>query len=245
MGARAQRRCGLLGEGKRKLWPATSSSITSRSSPAAPAATISPMVTACGACGKSETPHLTCLFCELDGVERYGGICDEHIVQNGDRIGDRPHLRQLPRRRLRRGPRQRRLGHHEGWSPAPGVARRRVRAAPLLGWAAASRYDQLRAAAPWCSGLTRHPVKVEIVGSNPIGVASQLAYRGPLPFGRGLGAPSCPNLYGSFGFSLTRQLRQVDHLGCRGAMADSRPTHTAAPICMVHLNCRKLAKLRA
>ena len=29
-------------------------------------------------------------------------------------------------------------------------------------------------AAPWCSGLTRHPVKVEIVGSNPIGVASSL-----------------------------------------------------------------------
>ena len=29
-------------------------------------------------------------------------------------------------------------------------------------------------AAPWCSGLTRHPVKVEIVGSNPIGVASRL-----------------------------------------------------------------------
>ena len=28
-------------------------------------------------------------------------------------------------------------------------------------------------AAPWCSGLTRHPVKVEIVGSNPIGVAKQ------------------------------------------------------------------------
>ena len=26
-------------------------------------------------------------------------------------------------------------------------------------------------AAPWCSGLTCHPVTVEIVGSNPIGVA--------------------------------------------------------------------------
>ena len=26
--------------------------------------------------------------------------------------------------------------------------------------------------APWCSGLTCHPVTVEIVGSNPIGVAS-------------------------------------------------------------------------
>ncbi len=25
--------------------------------------------------------------------------------------------------------------------------------------------------APWCSGLTRFPVKEEIVGSNPIGVA--------------------------------------------------------------------------
>jgi hypothetical protein len=25
-------------------------------------------------------------------------------------------------------------------------------------------------AAPWCSGLTCHPVTVEIVGSNPIGV---------------------------------------------------------------------------
>jgi hypothetical protein len=24
--------------------------------------------------------------------------------------------------------------------------------------------------APWCSGLTCHPVTVEIVGSNPIGV---------------------------------------------------------------------------
>ena len=45
---------------------------------------------ACGACGKSETPHLTCLFCELDGVERYGGICDEHIVQNGDRSATGP-----------------------------------------------------------------------------------------------------------------------------------------------------------
>ena len=28
-------------------------------------------------------------------------------------------------------------------------------------------------AAPWCSGLTRRPVKAEIVGSNPIGVANQ------------------------------------------------------------------------
>ena len=27
--------------------------------------------------------------------------------------------------------------------------------------------------APWCSGLTCHPVKVEIGGSNPLGVASQ------------------------------------------------------------------------
>ena len=26
--------------------------------------------------------------------------------------------------------------------------------------------------APWCSGLTCHPVTVEIVGSNPIGVAN-------------------------------------------------------------------------
>ncbi len=27
-------------------------------------------------------------------------------------------------------------------------------------------------AAPWCSGLTCHPVKVEIGGSNPLGVAN-------------------------------------------------------------------------
>ena len=27
-------------------------------------------------------------------------------------------------------------------------------------------------AAPWCSGLTCHPVTVEIEGSNPFGVAS-------------------------------------------------------------------------
>ena len=39
--------------------------------------------TACSACGKNETPHLTCIFCNLDGVERYGGICDEHTVANG------------------------------------------------------------------------------------------------------------------------------------------------------------------
>jgi hypothetical protein len=29
-------------------------------------------------------------------------------------------------------------------------------------------------AAPWCSGLTCHPVKVEIGGSNPLGVARPL-----------------------------------------------------------------------
>ena len=29
--------------------------------------------------------------------------------------------------------------------------------------------------APWCSGLTCHPVTVEIVGSNPIGVASNIS----------------------------------------------------------------------
>ena len=28
--------------------------------------------------------------------------------------------------------------------------------------------------APWCSGLTCHPVTVEIRGSNPLGVASSL-----------------------------------------------------------------------
>ena len=33
-------------------------------------------------------------------------------------------------------------------------------------------YDHLSPpAAPWCSGLTCHPVKVEIGGSNPLGVA--------------------------------------------------------------------------
>jgi hypothetical protein len=31
--------------------------------------------------------------------------------------------------------------------------------------------EALISAAPWCSGLTCHPVTVEIVGSNPIGVA--------------------------------------------------------------------------
>jgi hypothetical protein len=29
-------------------------------------------------------------------------------------------------------------------------------------------------AAPWCSGLTCHPVTVEIRGSNPLGVASSI-----------------------------------------------------------------------
>lgn len=40
------------------------------------------------------------------------------------------------------------------------------------------RYDASLPAAPWCSGLTCHPVKVEIVGSNPIGVASHFV---PMP----------------------------------------------------------------
>lgn len=31
--------------------------------------------------------------------------------------------------------------------------------------------------APWCSGLTCHPVTVEIAGSNPVGVA--ISYIGP------------------------------------------------------------------
>jgi len=37
----------------------------------------------CSKCPKENTPHLTCLFCNLDGVERYGGVCDEHTVSNG------------------------------------------------------------------------------------------------------------------------------------------------------------------
>lgn len=44
----------------------------------------------CPRCPKVETPHLTCLFCNLDGVERYGGICDEHTVANGDREATGP-----------------------------------------------------------------------------------------------------------------------------------------------------------
>lgn len=30
-----------------------------------------------------ETPDRTCLFCEQDGVERYGGVMDQHTVSNG------------------------------------------------------------------------------------------------------------------------------------------------------------------
>ena len=33
-----------------------------------------------------------------------------------------------------------------------------------------SEFSPLTSVAPWCSGLTCHPVTVEIVGSNPIGV---------------------------------------------------------------------------
>lgn len=39
----------------------------------------------CPDCPKENTPHLTCVFCNLDGVERYGGVCDEHTVSNGER----------------------------------------------------------------------------------------------------------------------------------------------------------------
>ena len=44
----------------------------------------------CATCGKHETPHLTCIFCENDGVERYGGVCDEHTITNGDRSATGP-----------------------------------------------------------------------------------------------------------------------------------------------------------
>ncbi len=37
----------------------------------------------CVNCGKRSTPHVACLFCEKDGVERYGGVCDEMIITNG------------------------------------------------------------------------------------------------------------------------------------------------------------------
>ncbi len=33
--------------------------------------------------------------------------------------------------------------------------------------------ERVCGAAPWCSGLTCHPVTVEIEGSNPFGVASR------------------------------------------------------------------------
>ena len=42
--------------------------------------------------------------------------------------------------------------------------------------AANLRLYQLRVGtAPWCSGLTCHPVTVEIAGSNPAGVASNIS----------------------------------------------------------------------
>lgn len=44
----------------------------------------------CPVCNKRETPHLTCIFCEMDGVERYGGVCDEHTVTNGERSATGP-----------------------------------------------------------------------------------------------------------------------------------------------------------
>ena len=43
----------------------------------------------CPKCPKTEVPHLTCLFCNLDGVERYGGVCDEHTVRDADGGGSR------------------------------------------------------------------------------------------------------------------------------------------------------------
>ena len=71
-----------------------------------------------------------------------------------------------------------------------------------------------RCMAPWCSGQTCHPVTVEIVGSNPIGVVFDITPT-PLLDGNGednLGSPS-PRVWDSLRI-LTREFPYVASLAC-------------------------------
>lgn len=55
-----------------------------------------------------------------------------------------------------------------------------------------------RRSAPWCSGLTCHPVTVEIRGSNPLGVATSVSsIAAPKPTMSPCQAPDCPFLCSS------------------------------------------------